>query len=188
MIRALRTAVDYLGQHSLRVSIWLLSLSLLDLVTASFMLGAGGSADDVRPFAATGLIVHLTITIVYATLVVTRVTAIVRGHLQARTRDLAFFLVVYFNAIVILALLCTALDTLGLSITHKSMFEMKPTGPPTLDFLYFAAVTFSGVGCGDIVPIQLPARMLMACGAVCGHLFAILGIGVVLNSVMQREN
>jgi hypothetical protein len=187
-MKSVSRAREYLATHSLALSLGLLALTLVDFGYVCVALRGGPTFSGMTPFVCLGLTCYVVVMAFYAVLVVSRVAAILRHRHHARTDDLAFFLVVYLNAIFILALCCTGLNALGLSWQHRAMFSVTFTGPIPLDFLYYAAITFTGVGYGDIVPTHLASRMLVAGGSICGHLYGILGIGVVLNSLMQEEH
>lgn len=76
----------------------------------------------------------------------------------------------------------TLLADPALLLTHSS-FE----GWPIIDSLYFAVVTFTTIGYGDIAPQTLAGKLFTTVFAVLG--FCILGIalGVVGSKMVEAE-
>lgn len=174
---------SFLENHGLTASIVLLAFSVGDLAYTSIL----ERVDAVNAWTASlGFLFYLVVVLLYVCLVFVRVARILTGREQASRGDLLFFFIVYLNAIIIFDFFYICLTVLMRG--HPApIFTMTRSGPIALDLLYFSVMTFTGVGFGDIVPLTLSARMLVSLEALAGHLYMVFGIGVVINSLMQRS-
>jgi hypothetical protein len=159
----------------------LLLLGLLDL---SF-LNAYSKVEI--PLDVMGFAFYFLAMLAYVVVVVRRVASILSGRRAACGQDVIFFLLVYGCTIVLFALCAIALQYI-LKGSGEPAFLLTHTASRSIDFLYFSAITFSGVGFGDIVPVHWSSRLFVTFEAVFGQMFGIMGIGVVINSIMSRRS
>lgn len=137
-------------------------------------------------FWVSSTLLYLIVVVLYVGLVASRVRRVISGASPAHPRDLTFLLIIYATAIFIFAGCYTGCALACNALGFPQAFQLVHTGPLPLDLVYFSAITFTGVGYGDIVPVLLVSRAFAGLEAILGHLFSIIGIGVVLSSILQN--
>jgi hypothetical protein len=56
-------------------------------------------------------------------------------------------------------------------------------GRPLIDYLYYAVITFTTVGYGDIIPTTVPAKILAMCTALFGATHGVTFVAIVLQAL-----
>ncbi len=66
----------------------------------------------------------------------------------------------------------------------RSMLETDPT--ISRDFFYFSAMTFFGVGYGDICPMGF-AKIISIITSLIGHVISVILVALIINNYVMRS-
>src|SRR5262249_42433516 len=70
-------------------------------------------------------------------------------------------------------------QTLEPSITH---------GRPLIDSFYYEIITFTTVGCGDIIPSTAQGKLLAICTALLGATHGVTFVAIILQALTQHPS
>ncbi|HBC05751.1 MAG TPA: metal transporter [Aequorivita sp.] len=152
----------------------LLTASIVIALSLSYILWVGvDSASQFLPFIIVGLALVKTIFIV-------RLTFIQLSKIIGESHQLTHVLTL-FAVLIILIVLSFSADYQALYILNSENFKSTTSLnrsfiPQFFEFLYFSLITFSSVGFGDIVPLNIAGKLLVMMEVFLSFLVLVFGI------------
>lgn len=90
-----------------------------------------------------------------------------------------YFLLIEISVFLMMSVYC--LD--GCSFKGVNKTSMPAT---YFDFIYYCSVTFTGTGCGDIIPDSHITKLLTAFLGVAGQIYTVMLVGVLISKFSSR--